>query len=306
MIEAEKIEKGVDKAIKKTVTTLAPDVREAFKNAIKKESLEKAREGLISTFKSAELARKSKSLLCPDTGHPLFYIKIGEDANIEGGISTLKRECLKKVRKNTEQGYLRSSMKHPITRKDPGDNIGENMPYITYKFCSGNSIEVTFVAKGGGSELFGGTRYRVLAPADGVIGVKKFVVDCFIQAAETGKVCPPVILGIGIGGTADLCMRLAKEAAVLRTVESNHPEKKIAELEKELEEGVNNLELGNMGIGGRTSAFTVNIEYALSHSGGLPVGINTNCSLARRRTVKIGENKITLRHSPNWFGRDKK
>ena len=195
-------------------------------------------------------------------------------------------------------------MKHPLTGHDPGDNIGENIPYPTWKFVPGDALEMTYVAKGGGSECFGGTRHRVVAFADGVKGIEKTVIDWFVEATRSGGICPPNILGVGIGGTANVSAALAKEAACLRPVGSHHPDPQFRKIEDDLYAALNSLGVGIMGIGGDTSVLAVHVEYAHTHIAGICVDMSTNCMVARRATTKI-ENDGSIRVLPycDWFGR---
>jgi tartrate/fumarate subfamily iron-sulfur-dependent hydro-lyase alpha chain len=166
----------------------------------------------------------------------------------------------------------------------------------------GDSILVTYVAKGGGSECFGGTRYRMIAFADGIFAIEKFIIDCYIAASRAGAICPPAVLGIGIGGTSDICTKLAKEAAALRLIGSRHPEPMVAKIEKDLYRAINELEVGAMGSGGETSVFWVNVEYAYTHLAGIAVAMNANCWITRRATTRIySDGKTKELDNPNWF-----
>ena len=167
-------------------------------------------------------------------------------------MTELEEAARRAVRRATKEGFLRATMKHPLTGDDPGDNIGSNIPDFTYRFVPGDTLEVTYVAKGGGSECFGGTRQSVIALADGVQGIEKCVIDRVVDATRSGGICPPNILGVGIGGTANVAANLAKEAACLRTVGSRHPEPLFRKIEEDLYEALNKLGVGIMGIGGDT------------------------------------------------------
>ena len=257
----------------------------------------------MRTMESMRISEEIGNPLCPDTGWPVFYFKIGNECEIEGGILGLEEGVRQAVAKATEKGILRATMKHPITGFDPGNNIGVNIPWCTYKFVPGDYLDVTYVAKGGGSECFGGTRHRVIAFADGVAGIEKFIIDSFISAARAGAICPPSVLGVGIGGTANIAANLAKEAACLRTVGSRHPEKAFADIEESLIEAINSLGIGTMGAGGDTSALAVHVEYAYTHIAGIVTAISSNCMVARRATYRIkGDGTVKLLDSPDWFG----
>ncbi|MEM5767877.1 MAG: fumarate hydratase, partial [Bacillota bacterium] len=240
---------------------------------------------------------------CPDTGWPLFFFKIGNEAVIEGGIIALEESARKAVIRATENGYLRRTMKHPLTGYDPGNNIGSNIPWFTYRFVPGDSIQVTYAAKGGGSEVFGGTQSRMVAFADGTAGVKKFIIDAFVAATYAGAICPPSILGVGIGGTANIAADLAKEAACLRRLGTHHPESEFRKLEDELYEAINSLGIGTMGAGGDTSVLGVHVEYAYTHIAGIAVAISCNCFVARRGTYLVTANgSMEYKDDPDWFG----
>ena len=224
MIKRELYEEILFQTIRKGATVLSPDVKDAFLAAIEREQSPEAKEGLEKTLQSIELSVEKDRPACPDTGWPVFYFKVGNECELEGGFMALEDAAREAVRRATRLGYLRKTMKHPITGYDPGDNVGVNIPDFTYQFVPGSAIEITYVAKGGGSECFGGTRHRVVAFADGIVGIEKQVLDCYIASTRAGAVCPPSILGVGIGGTANVAANLAKKAACLRTVGSAHPE----------------------------------------------------------------------------------
>jgi len=302
MIGSKLLQDAIFNTIKRNSCRLSPDVHSAFERAIGCEGGQRAKKAFETTLESLDKSAEIENLLCPDTGWPLFFCKLGNEAQIEGGIVALEETAKKMVAKATKEGYLRSTMKHPLTGTDPGTNVGTNVPGFTYKFVPGDSVQITCVAKGGGSECFGGTRYRVVAFADGITGIKKSIIDWYISAARAGAVCPPSILGVGIGGTADIATHLAKEAAVLRLIGSQHPEPMIAEIEKDLTTAINQLGIGPMGSGGATSVLAVNVEYSLTHLAGIAVAMSTNCWVARRATVKIDADGTTEElDNPNWF-----
>lgn len=291
------------KTVRHGATTIPDDVRKALDRAIAGENLPEARQGLEETRRSLETSRERQNPACPDTGWPLFYFKVGNDCRLEGGLMGLEDAARSAVTRATAEGYIRSTMKHPLSGYDPGNNVGNNIPSFTYKLVPGDSIEITFVAKGGGSEVFGGSRLRTVAFADGVQGIEKFIIDAFVDATRVGAVCPPNIVGIGIGGTANICANLAKEAACLRTVGSEHPEAPFRQIEQDLYQALNSLGVGVLGIGGNTSALAVNVEYAYTHIAGICVAIACNCMVARRATYRInGNGTVDFLSSPNWFG----
>lgn len=302
MIKKEILQKVIFQTIKKGACNIPPDVEAAFRSSIISEETERAKEAFASTLKSLEESSIIFNPLCPDTGWPLFFCKIGNEAKIEGGIMQIEETAREMVAEATRAGYLRSTMKHPLTGYDPGTNIGTNVPGFSYKFVPGDSVQISYVAKGGGSECFGGTRYRVVAFADGLIGIEKTIIDWYIAATRAGAICPPSILGIGIGGTADIATHLAKEAATMRVVGSRHPEKEIADIEKDLKHAINSLDIGPMGAGGKNSVFAVNVEYSYTHLAGIAIAMSANCWVARRSTSIIYNNGNVLEiDNPEWF-----
>jgi len=302
MITEKILQEAIFKTIKKGSCHISPDVRRAFEKAIEKESFAVSKKALEGTLKSLDLSIERECLACPDTGWPLFFCKVGNDVRIEGGILALEEITRKMVAKATQEGYLRSTMKHPLTGVDPGTNVGMNIPGFTYQFVPGDALQITFVAKGGGSECFGGTRYRVVAFADGLVGIEKSIIDRYIAASRAGAICPPAILGVGIGGSADIATNLAKEAAALRIVGSRHPEPPFARIEEDLTAAINGLEIGTMGSGGKTSVFAVHVEYSLTHLAGIAVAMSANCMVARRATTRIhADGRMEMLDDPNWF-----
>ena len=303
MIRTEVYEQVLFETIKRGATEISPDVKNAFIKAIEKEESIDAKKGLEATLKSMEMSQVRENPLCVDTGWPIFYFKVGNQCEIEGGFVELENAARRAVAKATELGYLRATMKHPLTGYDPGNNIGMNIPDFTYQFVDGDAIEISYAAKGGGSECFGGTRHRIVAFADGIKGIEKFVIDSFVASARAGAVCPPSVLGIGIGGTANVAANLAKEAACLRTVGSKHPDPMFAKIEEDLYEAINSLGIGILGAGGSTSVLAVNVEYAYTHIAGIACATSTNCMVARRASSRIAaDGTVTKMISPNWFG----
>ena len=303
MIKTDVYEQVLFETIKRGATEISPDVRVAFESAIERETNPDAKNGLIATLRSMDMSAVRKNPLCVDTGWPIFYFKVGNKCELEGGFMELENAARRAVAKATKLGYLRATMKHPLTGYDPGNNIGMNIPDFTYKFVDGDGIEISYAAKGGGSECFGGTRHRIVAFADGVQGIEKFVIDSFVASARAGAVCPPSVLGIGIGGTANVAANLAKEAACLRTIGSRHPDPMFRRIEQELYEALNSLGIGILGAGGKTSVLAVNVEYAYTHIAGIACATSTNCMVARRASTRISaDGEVKNLQSPMWFG----
>ena len=302
MIAKKTLEDALFQTIKKSSCHISPDVHAAFEKAIREEKSPLSKKAFEGTLKSLDLSIERECPACPDTGWPLFFFKMGNEAKIEGGFLALEEIAKKTVARATREGYLRSTMKHPLTGADPGTNVGVNVPGFTYKFVPGDFFQVSFVAKGGGSECFGGTRLRVVAFADGLAGIQKTIIDWYMAAARAGAICPPAILGVGIGGTADIATHLAKQAATLRVIGSRHPDPAFAKIEEDLADALNELGFGAMGSGGKTSVFAVHVEYSLTHIAGIAVAMSANCMVGRRATSKVhADGRVEMLDNPQWF-----
>ncbi|MHA2394494.1 MAG: fumarate hydratase [Promethearchaeota archaeon] len=288
----------------KAAVKIPVDVKKAFLKALEIEESEIGREHLKRFTENIEVAVKENKIVCPDTGFPIFYVKLGSEIEIEGGHITLKEAFVEGVRRATRNGYLRLTMVHPLTRQTSYLNTGTFIPHVEYKPTATDYLEITAVPKGGGAELFLPQPYKSLLLADGLEGVKKFVIDSVLSACMDGKTCPPNVVGVCIGGFPDLCLGLAKKAALLRVVGDRHPDKEVADLELELLEAINSTGLGPMGTGGRTTAFDVHIELALTHTASIPTAVTLQCALTRRATIRVySDRNIESRNSPDWFER---
>ncbi len=281
--------------MKMGATHMPPDVELKIREALAEETEPLARQHLEISLENAELAKNGRGLVCGDTGFPLFFVKAGAETGIEGGFASLRKCAENAVSRCTEEGFLRPTMVDPLSRINPGDNIGPGMPKIDLVFDGeGADLEIIAAPKGGGSEIFG-TFYRMMFPADGEAGIKKFVIESVKNACYAGKICPPAIVGIGIGGTADLCMKLAKEAALLRKVGEPSPDPETARLERELLEASRELGIGPMGSRGINCVIGMHIETAVTHTAALPVAVNAQCLVGRRWKAYINsENNFEL------------
>jgi tartrate/fumarate subfamily iron-sulfur-dependent hydro-lyase alpha chain len=282
-------------------TSLPRDVKSKLLEYLQKERHALARFHLETIMKNCALGEERGRVLCPDTGYPLFYIRTGDRVKVEGGWSILYEAAKEAVEKATAAGQLRPNMVHPITRKNPGTNTGPFIPDIEVRFDPEiDFMEITAIPKGGGGEIFG-TFFKMMVPADGKQGIFKFILDSMKESTYAGKTCPPNIVGVGIGGTTDLCMRIAKQAAVLRPIGSRHPEPEIASWEEDLVESLKDSGIGPMGMGGGSGILDLHIEYAACHTAGLPVAFNAQCCLARRKTARvIPEGEISYHDFPEW------
>jgi L(+)-tartrate dehydratase alpha subunit len=275
------------------------DARQAFQRAADRETNPLAKYVLGSIVENAELAVLDQRPMCGDTGLPRYYVKCGNEVQLDGGFAALEHTLRAAVARATQDVKLRSNRVHPLTRRNPGNNVGVFAPSIDYRFePSGDWIDITAVHKGG---LFG-SDYRMLFPGDGILGIKRFVVDTVASFHKRGLSCPPVILGVGIGGTKDQCVTLGKEAACLRLVGDRHPDPDVAKLEEELLELCNRTMLGVMGLRSDTPVIDVHCEIAYAHTGGTPVGISELCHAVRRSTVRIyNDGRVEYREDPLWF-----
>jgi fumarate hydratase subunit alpha len=257
---------------------LGHDMLEGFQKAYEQEVSLTGKEILQILIKNAEIARDEQVPMCQDTGYAVIFVELGQDVRIEGG--DFYEAINEGVRKGYTEGYLRKSIvSHPLERK----NTGDNTPAVIHtKIVPGENLRIVVAPKGGGSENM--SAIKMLKPADGVEGVKKFVIDTVKTAGPNP--CPPMVIGVGIGGTFEKAAMLAKEALLRELGErSKYPD--IAKLEEELLEEVNKLGIGPQGLGGKTTALGLNIEIYAAHIASLPVAVNINCHAARHKEVVL-------------------
>ena len=257
---------------------LGDDVYQSLKAGIENEESPIGREIFSQLVENAEIARAEKVPMCQDTGFALVFLELGQDAHITGGL--LQDAINAGVAKGYSEGFLRKSIVgHPLERK----NTGNNTPAVIHtEVIPGDQLKITIAPKGGGSENMSGV--RMLKPSDGVEGVKKFVVE-LVKAAGSNP-CPPIIVGVGIGGTMDKAAVLSKKA-LLRTIGEHNPNPPDAELERELLRLVNNTGVGPAGLGGRMTALAVNVETFPCHIASLPVAVTIQCHAARHKEAVL-------------------
>ncbi|MDA8049459.1 MAG: fumarate hydratase [Rhodospirillales bacterium] len=255
---------------------LPGDIKTGFSRLRQGETDSTGRAILDTMVQNIAVAERTKNLLCQDTGIPIYNVLIGRDVAFDG--IALKKAIRHGCERATREHPLRSSVVHPITRNNEQTSCGSGIPVINIDFIAEpETVEIEMIPKGSGSE--NGSFLRMLIPADGVAAIKRFVIDRVIEAG--GKVCPPTIVGVGVGGTSDLCMHLAKLAAT-RPLGSVSPDPEGAKLEAELSAAVNELGIGPQGLGGRSTAFAVHVELAATHITMNPVAVNIQCHSARR------------------------
>ena len=258
-----------------------------------------ARFVLTEMERNWDIATAERRPMCADTGLPRYYVKAGNEAAIEGGFVALERALRRATADATASIPLRPNRVHPLSRVDHDNNVGLHAPEVTYTFEPGADwLDVTAVHKGG---LFG-TDYRMLFPGDGVGGIKRFFVDTLVEFGKRGLACQPAIVGLGLGGSKDTCMRLGKEAACLRVVGSTNPDPQIGALEAELTALGNHVGIGAMGFAGTSLVVATHIEAASTHTGGLPVAMHSFCLSSRRATARIHpDGRVEFRADPMWF-----
>ncbi len=254
---------------------------------------------LQAMLENYEAAKEDRRAMCGDTGCPRWYVKMGNDAQIEGGPVALE-QALRQATANATNGVpLRPNRVHPLWRTDHDNNVGIGAPEIEYGYePGGNWIDLTTVHKGG---LFG-TDYRMLFPSDGIEGIKRFYLDSLVAFGKRGLACQPAIIGIGLGGSKDTCMVLGKRAACLRTVGDKNPDPKIAALEEEFKDLGNSIGMGAMGFVGKSMVIDCHIEVGYCHTGGMQMSVHAFCLSSRRAVARIhADGRVEHRTDPDWF-----
>jgi len=293
--------------IQKTAETLmeqaAIEIPEDYLNGLKKAAQDE--DGDLSSFvldamlQNYEAAKQDRSAMCGDTGTPRWYVKMGNETQIEGGPIALEGALRRATANATQSVPLRPNRVHPLWRTDHDNNVGIGAPEIEYGFEPGGEwIDLITVHKGG---LFG-TDYRMLFPSDGIEGIKRFYLDSLIAFGKRGLACQPGIIGIGLGGTKDACMVLGKRAACLRVVGDENPDPKIAALEREFKDLGNSIGMGAMGFVGKSMVIDCNIEVGYCHTGGMQMSVHAFCLSSRRAVARIyADGKVEFRTDPDWF-----
>ena len=278
-IRADEIKRAVKKLCMDANYYLPQDVIDALRKGYEREVSPIGKDILKKILKNIEVAGKQKLPLCQDTGVAVFFIDLGQEVKIVG--KSLEDAINEGVREGYSEGYLRKSMvADPLFDRT---NTKDNTPCIMHiRIVRGNKVRIVFVPKGGGAENM--SRVAMLKPADGVKGVKRFVIQTVEEAGPNP--CPPLIIGVGIGGNFEEVSLLAKRA-LLRKIGQHNPDARYAELEDELLVEINRLGIGPQGLGGRITALAVNIEHLPCHIASLPVAVNLQCHAARHKEVEI-------------------
>lgn len=260
---------------------LPPDIKDGIVQLVAKESVARAREVLGTMVTNIEVAEATDNMLCQDTGVPIYNVLIGTGVEFDG--HALKAAIRKGCERATREHPLRSSVVHPLTRRNEHTSCGIEVPVIHIDFAdTPQMLEILMIPKGSGSE--NNSFLRMAIPAEGIAAIKRFVVDCVVNAG--GKTCPPTIVGVGLGGTSDLCVALAKRAAT-RALGSRCADPDGAKLEEQLSRAVNELGIGPQGLGGDSTAYAVHVEIAATHITMNPIAVNMQCHSARRARATL-------------------
>jgi fumarate hydratase subunit alpha len=295
----EKLSQEIYNLIVDCCLNIAPDAKELLQKALAKETNNTAKSMLQAMLDNAIMAKKVNKPICQSPGFGTVYVSFGKNTNLEE-IKDIKEIYAQAIIEATKNGYLRPSIVHPLTRKNPGDNSGIGVPNFEFNFIPKQEyIEHIISFKGCGAEL--GNAMKIMTTAQlgkNYLGFKKFVIETALAAG--GKPCPPYVIGVGIGGQMDIACKLARLAVSVRDWRDSNPDPMLKELEEELCEKINSLKIGAAGIGGNTSCLAVKIEMASTHTAILPIGISFHCWVARRSGLRFypdGRKEILFRRN---------
>jgi fumarate hydratase subunit alpha/L(+)-tartrate dehydratase alpha subunit len=275
-VDLQQVEEAAKEIYIRALKLLPPDIKEGFKRLDAAETNATGKAILGTMIRNIKVAEDNTNLLCQDTGIPIYNVVIGAGVAVDG--YALKQAIIKGCERATREHPIRSSVVHPTTRKNEHTSCGRHVPVINIDFTGDkDTLSMEMIPKGSGSEF--NSWLKMALPADGIDAIKTFVIDCVLEAG--GKTCPPTIVGVGVGGTADLCVHLSKVAAT-RALGTACTDPEGAKLEKELSGVVNKLGVGPQGLGGDSTSFAVHVETAATHITLNPVAVNMQCHSARR------------------------
>lgn len=299
MIPIKLIQSTAETLMNKAAIEIPEDYLTGLKQAAETEDGDLSSFVLQAMLDNYEAAKEDRRAMCGDTGVPRWFVKLGNEAQVEGGMIALEAALRRATASATNGVPLRPNRVHPLWRTDHDNNVGIGAPEIEYGFePDGAWIDLITVHKGG---LFG-TDYRMLFPSDGIQGIKRFYLDSLMAFGKRGLACQPAIIGIGLGGSKDICMTLGKRASVLRTVGSRNSDPRIAEMEDEFKELGNSIGMGAMGFVGKNMVIDCNIEVGYCHTGGMPMSVHAFCLSSRRAVARIhADGRVEHRTDPNWF-----
>jgi len=286
-IDLKDVEEASKELYIRALKLLPPDIKQGFARLDKAETDATGKAILGTMIRNIVVAEETNNLLCQDTGIPIYNVVIGTNVEVDG--YGLKQAIAKGCERATREHPLRSSVVHPVTRKNEHTSCGRAVPVINIDFVAeADRLSIEMIPKGSGSE--NNSWLKMAVPADGIDAVKTFVIDCVLDAG--GKTCPPTIVGVGVGGTADLCVHLSKVAAT-RPLGSRCEDPEGARLEQELSQVVNQLGVGAQGLGGDSTSFAVHVETAATHITMNPVAVNMQCHSARRARATFTPQGVT-------------
>ncbi|MGH8600861.1 MAG: fumarate hydratase [Burkholderiales bacterium] len=275
-VDLKQIEEACKELYIRALKLLPPDIKQGFDRLAANETNTTAKSVLGTMIQNIAVAEDTTNMLCQDTGIPIYNVVIGSGVEVDG--HALKQAIAKGCERATREHPLRSSVVHPVTRVNQHTSCGRSVPVINIDFSADpETLTIEMIPKGSGSE--NNSWLKMAIPAEGIDAVKTFVIDRVLDAG--GKTCPPTIVGVGIGGTADLCVHLSKVAAT-RPLGTHCEDPEGAKLEKELSAAVNQLGVGPQGLGGDATSFAVHVETAATHITMNPVAVNMQCHSARR------------------------
>ncbi len=277
------IEEVCEKLYVSALKEVPGDIQTALKKAHEGEESETGRMVLETILRNIQVAKENDVIVCQDTGTPVYLVEVSPDATLN--LRRVYGAIYRGTSRATRNYNLRPNLLDPLTRELRGDNVGKGVPVVHFEYQDNldSLIKITCVPKGSGSE--NQSFLRMLTPADGVAGVKKFILECILEGAS--KACPPVIVGVGIGGTFDECAWLAKKAATMRRIDVPNPDERLQKLELDLLNAINRTGIGPMGLGGKYTALAVNVEVADTHISQLPVAVNIQCWKGQRAQASI-------------------
>lgn len=280
-IEFNEIVEAIKNLVIHSGTNLPQDAYDALKNAYENEKSPVSKEVLAQLLENADIAKNEQRPLCQDTGLAVYFVKVGEDVKVKGG--TLKEAINKGTELGYQDGYLRASTCKPFSRENLKDTVGYNLPAIIhFDLVEGDKIDIEYAAKGGGSENV--SRAKVLPPAAGKEGVINFVKEVISDAGPNP--CPPLTVGVGIGGTFEKAT-ISSKHALFRNIGSTNEDVEMAELEMVIKDELNKLGIGAMGMGGTQTVLAVHIESNPCHIASLPVSVNVQCHSSRHAHITI-------------------
>ena len=275
-IDPKQVEEAAKTLYIRALKVLPPDIKSGFQRLDAAETNATGKSVLATMIRNIHVAEANDNLLCQDTGIPIYNVVIGRNVEVDG--FALKQAIVDGCARATREHPLRSSVVHPVTRANEHTSCGRSVPVINIDYAAEPDVlSIEMIPKGSGSE--NNSWLKMAIPAEGIDAIKTFVIDCVLEAG--GKTCPPTIVGVGVGGTADLCVHLSKVAAT-RALGSHCADPEGAKLETELSAVVNDLGVGAQGLGGDSTAFAVHVETAATHITMNPVAVNMQCHSARR------------------------